>query len=87
MTTIRLTINPFDLDVKITPCTVASLSTGTSKTTHDFNEKERMNLLCIGRPIPSEASPFELKTAQQDLAGSRKYSIIERIVLSIRILH
>ena len=42
-------------------------------------ERERgINGILIGRPIPSEPMSSELKTAQQDLAVSRMYSMIDK---------
>ena len=75
---VRVEIDLFYLDVKIAPCTVASLSTGASKIIDTWRvERKDTNGILIGRPIPSEAMSSELKTTQQDLAVPRMYSIID----------
>ncbi len=63
--------------MKITPCTVASLSTGGSKILIPvfFLEDSINNLFLIVRPVPPESLALDLKASEQDLAVPRMYLI------------
>jgi hypothetical protein len=63
--------------VKITPCTVGSLSTGGSKILIPgfFFEDSINNLFLIVRPVPPESLALDLRTSEQDLTVPRMYLI------------
>jgi hypothetical protein len=67
--------------VKVTPCTVTSLTTGGSKILFCFVEKRMSKIFFIVRASASETFPLELKASEQvlaDLARQRKYLINEK---------